>query len=237
MAEINGLIRGFGFDHTVIWGRNPSAAFDGPKTPTAFEGVPAFQGKLDLSRHGLLLLADCETSGPDAERHRAVEVALLKVVVDRRPQGGSRLLGALDAYQGLQDPGPHPVNLFSMRVHRIPLGHLLGQVLDEGALDRVLSGVRIVVAHNASFDRRFLTKAIPALKGMFWACSYRGVDWREFGCPIANLKTLCRHFGLPVPGHRAAGDVAALYRLLEHTMPDGKTALRHLAEGLVSPEG
>jgi DNA polymerase-3 subunit epsilon len=71
---------------------------------------------------------------------------------------------------------------------------------------------------------------------MFWACSYRGVDWKGLGCNSANLKALCKHFGLPIPGHRAAGDVAALYRLLEQAMPDGKTALRHLAEGLVSPE-
>jgi len=237
MAGITDLIRGFGFDHVMIWGRNPSAAFRYPKIPESFLGVPSFQGDLDLERHGVFLLADCETSGPDAEHHRAVEVAVLKVVVDRRPWAGSRLLGAFDGYVGLQDPGAHPVNPVSMRVHGIPMGQLVGKALDEKQLDRVLSGANLVVAHNASFDRRFLTRAVPALMGMYWACSYRGVDWKAFGCKAAKLKTLCKHFDLPVPSHRAAGDVAALYRLLELVMPDGKTALRHLAEGIVSQEG
>lgn len=237
MAGISELFRGFGFDHARIWGRNPSAAFRTSRVPAAFRGVPSFQGELDPERHALILLADCETSGPNAELHRAVEVAALKVVVDRRPWAGSRFLGAYDGYVGLQDPGPHPVNPVSMRVHGIPLCQLHGQNLDEAALDRVLSDVCLVVAHNASFDRRFLTKAVPALKGFYWSCSYHGVDWKAFGCKAANLKTLCKHFSLPVPGHRAADDAVALYRLLEQTMPDGKTAFRLLAEGLVPLEG
>jgi DNA polymerase III epsilon subunit-like protein len=227
-AGISDLIGFFGFTHGMIWGQKPTITSRVWKIPAAFEGVPVFRGELVPGRHTLVLLADCETSGPDAERHRAVEVALLKVVLDRRPQTGYRLLGAIDGYVGLQDPGPHPVNSVSMRVHGIPMESLRGQVLDEGALFRVLAGAMNVIAHNAAFDRRFLTKAFPALMGLSWGCSYRGVDWKGFGCESANLKVLCKQFDLPHPRHRAAGDVAALYRLLECPMPDGRTAFSHL---------
>lgn len=147
-----------GFTHEIIWGEAPPKRPSLRSVPEGFEGVPAFAGRLIRGQHEVALLVDCETSGPNAELHRPVEVAYLLVAFSSRPEDGYRLLGAVDGYTGLQDPGPEPVNPVSMRIHGIPIDRLIGRQLDFRRIKRLVDGCNLVIAHNAEFDRRFLVK-------------------------------------------------------------------------------
>ncbi len=212
----------------IVWGVAPPKRPSTRSVPEGFAGVPAFSGRRIEGQHELALLVDCETSGPDANQHRVVEVAFLLVAFDRRPQGGFRLLGALDAYTGLQDTGPHPANPVSMRIHGIPMDKLIGQQLDLRHISRLIEASRVVIAHNAEFDHRFLGTAFPRLNQLPWLCSFRGVSWKELGFVSGKLRDLSTALGLPAPGHRAPGDTVSLYHLLDARLPDGRTTLAHL---------
>jgi DNA polymerase-3 subunit epsilon len=225
---VNAWLDLYGLRPEVIWGTRGFLKIPQGNIPSVFGSLPVFAGELIPAFHDVVLLADCETSGPDADRHVAVEIALLKVVFDRRKQKTCKLLGVLDGYIGLQDPGPHPVNRISMRIHGIPPELLAGAALNQEDMDRVLVGATAVVAHNVSFDRRFMTKAVPGLLGLSWVCSYRGIAWKALGQESANLKALAKTYGLPIPNHRAWGDALALYHLLNQVLPDGETVLSQL---------
>lgn len=227
-ACITRHLLGLGLTQEIIWGvaspKRPSVR----EVPTGFEGVPAFTGRLIKDQHEVILLADCETSGPSADTHSVVEVALLQVVYDRRPEGGYRLLGALDGYTGLQDPGPNPVNPISMRVHGIPMDRLIGQRLDVRHIRRLIAGCSMVVTHNAEFDHRFLGPLFPEVNERLWLCSLRGVQWKTLGYSSGKLRELAHSLNLPKPDHRAAGDTVTLYHLLDARLPDGRTVLAHI---------
>lgn len=226
---IDQKLASFGLSHSVVWGSRMGLRVHIGTIPDVFGTLPLFRGPIIPAHHEIVLLADCETSGPDANKHRAVEVALLKVVFDRRPSEGYRILGAIDGYTGLQDPGPHPVNPISMRIHGLGLEDLRGQHLNTLELERVLYGASAVIAHNASFDRRFMSKAIPGLLALKWVCTYQGLSWKRFGFQSANLKALAKFYDLPLPKHRACGDVVTLYHLLDQVLPSGKTVLGELS--------
>ena len=227
-AAISRHLLCLGLSSEMIWGIAPPKRPSVRILPEGFAGVPAFSGRFIKDQHGVALLVDCETSGPSARTHRAVEVALLQVVYDRRPEGCYRLLGGLDGYSGLQDPGPGPVNDFSMRVHGIPIEHLIGQRLDNRSIKHLIAGSSLIIAHNAEFDHRFLERDFPELNERPWLCSLRGVPWKELGFPSAKLKELSQSLGLPKPSHRASADTVALYHLLDARLPDGRTTLGHL---------
>jgi DNA polymerase-3 subunit epsilon len=218
---------GLGLTYDAIWGIVPPLHFEVRCLPEGFSEIPLYNGPIGMDQH-IMLLADCETSGPDAERHRLVEIALLKVAIGPRDGGGICMLGALDGYIGLQDPGPHPVNPISMRIHGIPKEVLLGKALDMPRIMQVVHGAEAVIAHNVSFDRRFCTKSIPGLLSLSWVCSYLGVPWKALGFKDAKLKTIAKDLGLRPPTHRASSDVVALYTALNHLLAGGRSGIDYL---------
>ncbi len=217
-----------GITQEIIWGVESPKRPSVREVPSGFDGVPAFIGRLIKGQHEIVLLAGCMTSGPNEAIHRAVEVALLQVVFDRRPEGGYRLLGVLDGYTGLQDPGPNPVNPASMSIHGIPIDQLIGQRLDVRRIRRLISGSSMVIAHNAEFDHRFLRSDFPEVNERLWLCSLRGVAWKDFGFTSGKLRELAQSLNFSEPGYRAPGDTVALYHLLDARLPDGRTTLAHL---------
>jgi DNA polymerase III epsilon subunit-like protein len=232
--DINAWLTPYGLTPDNIWGIGSSIRIPAGAIPPEFLGIPTFVGQIIPAHHEIVLLADCETSGTNHNQHVAVEIALLKVILDCRPEKGYRVLGAIDGFVGYQDPGICPVNPISMRTHGIPVNDLVGKHLDQEDLQRVLLGATSVIAHNASFDRRFMTKAIPGLLGLPWVCSMIGVPWKALGYEASNLKTLAKAFKLPMPGHRAPQDVVALYHLLNQVLPAGETVISEMVASYAS---
>lgn len=153
---------------------------------------------------------DFETTGLLPEyHHRAVEVA----VVHLDPDG--IVTGHWDTLiNPRRDLGPQ-------RIHGIAAKDILGAPIFEevaAQLIELLSG-RVIVAHNASFDLRFLDAELDRLD--YW----RGDPWvsactmllarRHLGGGL-SLADCCDAFGIPLDGaHRASVDALATARLLE----------------------
>jgi ATP-dependent DNA helicase DinG len=150
---------------------------------------------------------DIETTGFDCRNDRVIEVA---VIVARGPE-------VVERFSSLVDPG-----------RAIPRDTTLLTGIDdasvEGApsIDTVvrdvvaLVGGRDIVAHNASFDRTFMT---TAAKNAGVAMGNRWLDSLELArIALPRLRThrlrdLAEAFGIDERFHRAAGDTEAMFRL------------------------
>src|SRR5262249_31711529 len=105
---------------------------------------------------------------------------------------------------------------------------LLGVSLSslQGADDAV-----IVIAHNASFDRKFAERYWPIFQRKAWGCSATEVEWRNHGFEGSRLGYLLNGAGFFHQAHRAVDDCHALLEILAFKLPTaGTSALAVLLE-------
>jgi len=191
---------------------------------------PALKGA-DVSQAVVL---DVETTGMDAARDKVIELALVKVEYARETGDVGQVL---EVYDGLEDPGM-PIPPESTAVHHITDEMVRGKRLDEAAIERLLDGVGVVIAHNAGFDRPFVERRLPRFAGLPWACSLKEVPWDELGLGGAKLEYLAYRYGFFFEGHRAEIDCRALLEVLRRPVPgaaEGTTALPLLLESARAP--
>lgn len=93
-----------------------------------------------------------------------------------------------------------------------------------------MKSVSFIVAHNSSFDRKFVEARLPDAAGLAWCCSLNQIDWRQRGMGNTSLGYLLHECGYYHEGHRALSDVDALIQVLRHRSADGTTALSELID-------
>ena len=92
-----------------------------------------------------------------------------------------------------------------------------GHRIDPSVVSGVLSRAKVVVAHNAKFDRKHLSRYVD--ENAVWLCSRSDVDWDEIGISSTKLDYLAYCFGFYYEAHRATDDVAALIHLIAQVHP------------------
>ncbi|OQW80369.1 MAG: hypothetical protein BVN32_00375 [Proteobacteria bacterium ST_bin14] len=175
-----------------------------------------------------LAIVDCETTGLDPERHKMIEFAVGKLTID--PDAGD-VINVAPPLSWLEDPAEDlPIEI--ERLTHITSGMLIGKWLPDAEVISALQGVDVLVAHHAKFDRSFVTRRLPELARLPWACSMNEVDWSALGWSggrgIANLLTQAGFF-LP-DAHRAAADVWATTCLLASAPGGGRSVAANLIE-------
>jgi DNA polymerase-3 subunit epsilon len=96
---------------------------------------------------------------------------------------------------------------------------LAGKTFDADAIEKVVEPASLIIAHNASFDRRFVEKRFSIFETKSWACSVSQVPWEDEGIASAKLEYLAYKFGFFFDGHRAEIDCYAALHLLSKTLP------------------
>ncbi len=176
------------------------------------------------------VVLDCETTGLDPEEAEIVELAMVQFEFDSH--GIGRVLGAMSS---LQEPSkPIPPEITSLTGLRD--GDVAGHAIDNDVVEDFVAAADVVIAHHASFDRRFVEHRWPSFQLVPWACSLTQVPWRDEGFEAARLKLLLAEAGYFHRGHRALDDAMATLHLLGLPLPrSGRTPLDCLVERANAP--
>lgn len=194
-------------------------------TPDAFPLAAAAAGKTIRCA-----IVDTETTGTDAQLDEIIDIAVVVVEVDTLGQ----IVGIDRVGQALRDPGM-PIPPHITRLTGITDDDVRGRTIDLDRLERLLAGVDVRVAHQASFDIAFIENLMPGLARASWACSMNDFDWLSAGFDGRKLGHLLMQTGRFNEAHRAMADVVSLMHLLAHRLDDGRMVLGQLLENAATP--
>lgn len=178
------------------------------------------------------IVVDTETTGTRHDQDQVIEIGLLRF---EYVEASGEIVRVTDHYSGLEDPG-RPIPPESTAIHGITDAMVAGQRFDEARIGALLAGARIVVAHNAAFDRPFLEARLPVFAQQAWGCSHAQVPWEAEGFSGSKLEYLAWRSGFFYDAHRSEIDCRALLELLRRPLPkSGRLAFRVLLDGAAEP--
>lgn len=171
----------------------------------------------------MILILDVETTGVDEAKHQLIEVAA----------------AMYDEQYGLVSCKSVIICAESNEAEHV--NHIASQLLqNEGwprhepveQLSREAAECRAIVAHNASFDRKWL----PELHKP-WVCSQRHIEWpNEQGRDVSLEKLALAHGVGVLPGHRAIYDVMTLVRVFDAVRGESTGRIAHLIDRALRPK-
>lgn len=172
------------------------------------------------------LIVDVETTGLDTTNDRIIELGLVAFEFD----GAGHVYAVDPKREWFEDPGV-PIPAEAVAITGITDDMVRGQRIDDAAVQQEIDRAHLVIAHNASFDRRMLERRFPAFATRHWGCSLNDVPWAQFGCRGAKLDyllfQLCSAFHT---GHRAGDDCLATLHVLAMPRDGDATPLTRLLE-------
>ena len=172
------------------------------------------------------ILLDVETTGLDQRKDEVVELGMVKF--DYLPDG--RIAGIKDVFSSFNEPS-EPIPLEVTALTGITNEMVAGQRIDEAAVSSFVDDSVIVIAHNASFDRKFAERYWPIFQRKAGGCSATEVEWRKHGFEGSRLGYLLNGAGFFHQAHRAVDDCHALLEILAFELPvTGTPALAVLLE-------
>lgn len=180
-----------------------------------------------------VVVLDTETTGLDHAKDKIIELALLRVDVDRAT---GLPVGPVQVFDELEDPGMS-IPKEAMAITGITDADVAGKRLDEARIAALMSDVDVVIAHNAGFDRPFCEARLPLFRDFAWACSFADLDWKAQGRSSSKLEALAQGLGLFYDAHRAEMDCHALLAVLAAPLPNtpDSTAMSRLLASAQSP--
>jgi len=185
-----------------------------------------------MSEAQRVAIVDCETTGLDSH-DLPISIAVLLTTLDESGFGEIE-----DVWYGEQYP-PVRISDGAFAVHGRTRESLVGKAFDFSDLTTALKSVRLVVAHNADFDARMISKVFPEIKRLHWHCSYR--QWPFGKMPNQRLDTVCDYLEIEKPfKHDAMSDARRLYLALMQRQSEtgGNTYLHRLLQNAawISPQ-
>ena len=176
------------------------------------------------------VILDTETTGLNQMTDKIIELGMIKF--DFCPVSG-QVYNIIDSFNELEDPD-FPIPPETTKVNGIDDTMVKGKVIDNFEVKNFLQDVRVVIAHNAGFDRPFVEERFPFFADLPWFCSLSQIDWREEGIGSAKQEYLAYTFGFHYEGHRASNDCEALLEILQSTFPNsGKLVMKHFLENIL----
>jgi DNA polymerase-3 subunit epsilon len=178
------------------------------------------------------VVVDTETTGTIRESDQIIELGVVRFEYD---EGSGAIARITAVYSGLEDPG-RPIPPESTAIHGITDAMVAGKRIDEARVTELLAGAKLVVAHNAAFDRPFLEARMPVFAALPWACSYAQVPWEQEGFRGTKLEYLGWASGFFFDAHRSETDCRALLELLRRPLPkSGRIAFKCLLDASAEP--
>ena len=158
---------------------------------------------------------DVETTGLSYEVDKIIEIALVPFEFGK----DGRIFKLHDSYSGLEDP-KSPLSQKIISLTGLTNKILDGKFFDENIIEKIVKPSKLIIAHNANFDRKFVERRFPFFAEKAWGCSASQVPWEEEGFASVKLEYLAYKFGFFFEGHRAEIDCYASLHLLSMTLPN-----------------
>ncbi len=214
LDDIAGILERTG-EYRVLRRLRPFAASDEPA------GEPTYLG----------LILDTETTGLDPATDEVIELGIIAFSYG----ASGRIYRVRQRFNQLHEPG-RPIPETVTRLTGITDADVAGQRIDDAAVEALASRARVIIAHNARFDRRMCETRWPVFATRNWACSCHQIPWREEGHEAARLGGLLADHGYFHNGHRAIDDCEALLALLAWPLRrSGRLGLAALLEAARRP--
>ena len=172
------------------------------------------------------LLVDVETTGLSHTTDSIIELGVILFSYDINT---GHVLQILAAESWLQDPG-RAIPADVSKLTGITDEDVRGQSIDEHRVRELCADVKLILAHNASFDRPFLDRRLPFLADTHWGCSMNDVPWQERGLSSRKLEVLlAAHTNTFLDTHhRALDDCRATLHVLATPFNDAQLPLQLL---------
>ena len=174
------------------------------------------------------VLIDLETTGLDTTSDEVIELGLVKFayLADDRV---AHVVDTLGAFNEPTKPIPSEVT----ELTGITTAMVAGHRIDPKTVTEFISDAKIVIAHNAAFDRPIAERYWPQFKDMAWGCSANQIEWRKEDFEGSRLAYLLAKTGMFHDAHRAVDDCRALLEILAAPLPKSQkpalAALLHQA--------
>ena len=168
------------------------------------------------------IILDTETTGL-SNNDELIELSLLLVEFDK--QGN---LEPIADYTGLKEPDCqiHPQ---AKAKHGLSINDLEGEKLNLESCYDIFDRANFIVAHNSSFDKKYIDKEFDYLSEKEWLCSYKDIDWDDRGFESQKLVDLVNNHDIEIENeHRAKSDTLALFELLNQKASPNTTYFNQL---------
>lgn len=182
------------------------------------------------TRIGILL--DLETTGLNPASDEIIEMAMVPFVYST---ASGHIFEVMEPFQRFRQPSstipPEITQLTGITDEMVA-----GQSIDPAEVAAFIAPAAIVIAHNASFDRKFAENFCESFSTKAWGCSLNEIDWKAEGFDGGKLGYLLAGCGLFHNGHRAVDDCFATVEVLSRPLPvTGVPALAKLLEAARTP--
>jgi DNA polymerase-3 subunit epsilon len=180
----------------------------------------------------IIAIVDTETTGLDPRNDTIIELAIRLIAIS--PEG--RIVGVGQPMAWLEDPGM-PLAPEIIRLTGLTDADLAGRHIVDDVAAAAFEQAKLIVSHNARFDRPFLENRLAIASHRAWACSLNDINWRQHGFEGRSLSHLLGQCGLfsSNASHRAGADVDMLIGVLGHVLPNGRTVAFELIEASRRP--
>ncbi len=179
----------------------------------------------DASHRKTAIYVDVETTGLDVANDAIIQLA----IVPFEFSSDGRIFTVHECETWYEDPH-RPIPVLITELTGISDSDVAGKTIDDNRIGELLKDAALVLAHNATFDRRMIERRLPAFETKYWACSREDVAWENEGFRSHSLEWLAyKQCQMYYDAHRAESDCYMAVHLLSTVLPKcGKRCLEML---------